>query len=114
MKHLALCALAATAFLAGCVAPPPPPPTAAQVLDADPTTDCLKAANRDPRLSLLEPKLGSLRSAGQASLPMLASKDFPTATEKVALAQFEGRDQRQRQVGGAVALAQLHAALALA
>ncbi|KQM79882.1 hypothetical protein [Xylophilus sp. Leaf220] len=99
MKHLALCALAATALLAGCVAPPPPPPTVAQVLDADPTTDCLKAANRDPRLTLLEPKLGSLRSAGQASLPMLASKDYPTATEKVALEIWGSERQRCVKLG---------------
>ncbi|WP_198969757.1 hypothetical protein [Xylophilus sp. ASV27] len=101
MKHLALSALAAAALLSGCVTTPPPsaPQTVADLLNADPTAECLAAANRDPRLTVLESKVGSLRSAGQASLPMLGSKQMPSPQEKTALDIWGSERQRCLPLG---------------
>ena len=71
--------------------------TAAQLLNDDPTAECLVASNRDPRLLVLESKIGSLRAAGQASVVMLSSKELPTPAEKSAL-EFWG-NERQRCLG---------------
>jgi hypothetical protein len=111
MKYLALTVLAAAALLSGCVTPPPAPLTVAELLNADPTAQCLAAANRDARLTLLEPKLGSLRSAGQASLPMLGSKQMPSAPEKTALEIWGSERQRCLPLGQSYRASKLPPAL---
>ena len=57
----------------------------------------MRAANTDPRISLLTAKVGSLKEAGEATLPMLASTATPTPEEKTAL-EYWG-SERQRCLG---------------
>lgn len=82
-------------WLAGCaVQPPPAPVTAAQLINHDPTSQCMRTVNNDPRLAVLIPKVGSLQHAGNADIAMLTSTALPSAEEKTALAYWGSERQR--------------------
>jgi hypothetical protein len=107
-----LASAAVAGLLSGCAAVyPSQPPTVAQLLDNDPTAQCLDTLNRDPRLSRLQPKVGSLRSAGEASLPMLSSSEMPSAEEKTALEWWGNERQRCLGLGSAYRVANMPAPL---
>jgi hypothetical protein len=88
----------AALWLTGCaIQAPPAPVSTAQLFNEDPTSQCMRTVNTDPRLALLTAKVGSLKEAGEATVPMLANTALPSPEEKTAL-EYWG-SERQRCLG---------------
>ncbi len=99
VRLAALATIASAAFwLAGCATQALlAPVSTAQLFNDDPTSQCMRTVNTDPRLALLTAKLGSLKEAGEATVPMLANTALPSPEEKTAL-EYWG-SERQRCLG---------------
>lgn len=83
----------AVCLLAGCVATMPQQSARPTSRD-DPSNSCFVGLESDARLQILISKIGAIGKPDRASIEMMASKDFPTEAEKVALSTW-GLERRR-------------------